>query len=101
MDALNSIWPSINFTVAHEEEDRSIIFLDLKTKVDSSMTFEYEHRVKPTSSDRYLNFQYHCPISMKNNIVKMEAVRVIRSYSKLESIYPYLEKLRSNFIMSG
>ena len=99
--ALNSIWPSINFTVVLEDNNRSIIFLELKIKVNEDGSIGHEHHVKPTSSGKYLNYQSHCPMSMKNNIIKMEAIRVIKNCSNIEDIYHHLDNLRNNFIASG
>ena len=101
MQALNNLWPSINFTVELEDNNRSITFLELRITINKDGSFKHEHHTKPTSSGKYLHFQSHCPMSMKSNIVKMEAVRVINNCSEIEDIYPHLNKLRDNFINSG
>ena len=97
----NSLWPSITFTVELEDINRTITFLELKIKINEHGALEYQHQVKATSSGRYVNFQSHCPMSMKSNIVKMEASRVINNCSNIEDIYPHLNNLGDNFIMSG
>ena len=53
------------------------------------------------SSGKYLNFESHCPMAMKYNIVKMEATRVISNCSNIKDMYPHLNNLRNNFIKSG
>ena len=75
--------------------------MDLKIKVDETLELQHEHYVKPTSSHRYLHYQSHSPMSIKMNIIKTEANRIISNCSTLEPIYSHLEKLKEAFIQSG
>ena len=98
---LNNIWAGLNFTHVIEDENRTIIFLDLKISINSSYKIQYEHYVKPTSSRRYLHYESHNPISMKRNIVKMETQRIIKNCSDINNIYKHLDNLKISFINSG
>ena len=101
MEYLNRIWPGLKFIPMMEDDNRTIIFLDLKLSINASLRLKYEHYVKPTSSRRYLHYNSHNPISMKTNIIKMETKRIIRNCSDLNDIYPHIDNLKNAFINSG
>ena len=98
---LNDIWSGLNFIPVLEDINKTIIFLDLKIYIDSTFKIQYEHYVKPTSSRRYLHFDSHNPMSMKTNIVRMEAERIIKNCSEIKNIYNHLDNLKMAFENSG
>ena len=66
---INSIRPSIKFTV-ETEKDGSLPFLDtLVSRGDSGMLSFSVYR-KPTHTDRYLHFNSHHPTHVKRGLVK-------------------------------
>ena len=64
---INSIRPSIKFTV-ETEKDGSLPFLD--TLVWDSGTLSFNVYRKPTHTDRYLHFSSHHPTHLKRGLVK-------------------------------
>ena len=101
LQKLNSTWETLKFVPTYESEDRSIVFLDVKIRADENLELHHEHYVKPTSSHRYLHYQSHSPISIKINIIRTEASRIIRNCSSLGPIYSHLEELKAALIASG
>ena len=101
LEGLNNVWDSINCVPSCEDENKSIIFLDIKVSIDENWEIQHTHYVKPTSSNTYLHFLSHSPMSTKINIIKTEADRIIRNCSKLEFIYDHLENLKTALIKSG
>ena len=95
---LNSIWPTLNFT--YEEEENNIInVLDLKIiRNKDNMTFAFHQ--KSTHSGTYLNYNSHCSMSIKTNIIFTETKRIINAHSNKDHIWPDLEKLKDHLINS-
>ena len=84
-----------------EDENRAVTFLDTVISIDENMDLQHNHYVKPTSSNTYLHYTSHSPMSTKINIIRTDAARVIRNCSKLSFIYGHLENLKEAFIKSG
>ncbi len=70
LDHLNSVRPSIKFTMESEENGK-LPFLDslLKRGSDGMLTSTVYR--KPTHTDKYLNFRSHHPDHVKRGIVRM------------------------------
>ena len=98
LENLNSIWPSLNFTY-EEEENGLITFLDLKISRNIN-SLSYSFHQKETHSGTYLNFNSHCSMSIKTNIIFTEAKRIIKNHSNQENIWPDLEKLKDHLLNS-
>ena len=83
LDHLNSVRPSIKFTM-ELEEGGSIHFLDTRVtrKVEGKQDITVNS--KPTYTDRYLYFNYHHPIRVKKGLVRCLYDR-IRSITKEKS----------------
>ena len=69
LNHLNSIRPSIKFTM-ELEEDGSILFLDTRVtrKVEGKLDITVYR--KPTHTDRYLHFRSHHPTHVKKGLVR-------------------------------
>ena len=68
-DHMNSIWPSIQFTM-EKEQDNKLPFLDvLVTHTHSEQGFRSSVYHKPTFTGQYLNFNSHHPYNVKKGIV--------------------------------
>ena len=98
-ESLNKLWPTINFT--HEySTDEKLTFLDMKTTlIDGKI--EYEFHQKETHSGKYLDFEAHCSMSTKINIIKSETKRILNNCSQKSLAWPHLEKLKENLISSN
>ena len=68
--ALESPWDTVKFTY-DIEKDGKITFLDMVIK-RSNGTISYEFFQKATHSGTYLDYNSHCPIIIKINIIKNE-----------------------------
>jgi hypothetical protein len=66
---LNSLCPSIQFTVEHESDTRTLAFLDCNVSWNNYHFVTQVHH-KPTQSDRYLNFDSAHPLSMKRSVIR-------------------------------
>ena len=98
---LNSIWPTLNFIPAFENENREIVFLELKIKIDEEGLLHYEHYKKPTSNYKYLHFESHTPLNTKMNIIRTETSRIIRNCSDIKDIYKHINEMKNGFLSSG
>ena len=100
VNRLNACWPGLTFVLTPEQEDWSIVFLDLRiTRLPSSLKTSFYR--KETHSGTYLHFSSHCPIIQKMNIVKNETRRIIANCSHRPDADPHLSGLRSNLLNSG
>ena len=74
---LNSIHPSIQFTM-EEEEDRSLPFLDVLLERKSDGTVHTSVFRKPTNTDKYLDFRSHHPLSHKVSVIRTLYSRAVK-----------------------
>ena len=88
-ESLNSIWPTLNFTHEYSENEK-LTFLDMKTTLKESK-IEYEFYQKPTHSGKYLDYEAHCSMSTKINIIKSEAKRILNNCSYKSLSWPHLK----------
>ena len=71
LDHINSIDPSIKFTVEGNQENGAIPFLDtlVKPEADNSLSIRVYH--KPTHTDQYLQWDSHHNLSAKYSVIGM------------------------------
>lgn len=62
LDHLNSVEPSIHFTVEEESEGK-LLFLDVLLQRDPDGSISTIVYRKPKHTDRYLNFASHHPLA--------------------------------------
>ena len=76
LDHINSIDPSIKFTVKGNQENGAIPFLDtlVKSEADNSLSIRVYH--KPTHTDQYLQWDSHHNLSAKYSVTGTLAHRV-------------------------
>ena len=68
LDHVNSIWPSIQFTM-EKEQDNKLPFLDVLVTC-TEQGFRSSVYRKPTFTGQYLNFNSHHPYTVKKGIVR-------------------------------
>ena len=77
-ETLNSLCPTIGFTLERESEQRTLPFLDCCVKVDEQNKFRVSIYRKPTHSDLYLNYLSAHPQCIKRSMVSSLAQRLER-----------------------
>ena len=96
-EALNSVWPSVNFTCEMPASGK-LNFLDLTIEVRKTGEITHQHYQKPTASGRYLHHDAHCSLVTKTNIIRSETRRIIRNCKYKEESWPHLETLKQNLV---
>ena len=81
LDYLNSVRPSIRFTV-EVEKDRGLPFLDTLLQMRKDDGLDVTVYRKPTHTDQYLDFRSHHPSHVKRGLVKC-------LYDRASSVVPY------------
>ena len=69
MDHINSIDPSIKFTVKGNQENRAIPFLDTLVKPEADNSLSIKVYCKPTHTDQYLQWDSHHNLSAKYSVI--------------------------------
>ena len=95
-ELLNSVWDSLNFTHELPEND-AISFLDTKIKLRGT-ELVYEFYQKTTHSGRYLDYESHCSMITKTNIIRSEARRILQNCKYRDSANKHLEALMDNLV---
>ena len=96
---LDSINPSIKFTVEYENENGVLPFLDiLITKTIDKFTFGWHH--KDTWCGSMLHFNSFVPFSWKRGLLKGYKYRLLRICSS-ENLTPAIEELTEVFTRNG
>ena len=94
LDHVNSIWPSIQFTM-EKEQDNKLPFLDvLVTRTEQG--FRSSVYRKPTFTVQYLNFNSHHPYTVKKRIVRCLKHRVKIISSDTDACQEEMISLRHN-----
>ncbi|XP_066017917.1 uncharacterized protein [Pocillopora verrucosa] len=81
---LNSVEPSIQFTL-EREKDGHLPFLDLNVSRGVQGNLKTSVYRKPTQNYKYLAFDSHHPISLKKSVAKTSSTRAVCLPSSLES----------------
>ena len=81
LDYLNSVRPSIRFTV-EVEKDGGLPFLDTLLQMREDDGLDVTVYRKPTHTDQYLDFHSHHPSHVKRGLVKC-------LYDRASSVVPY------------
>ena len=100
LDHLNSIEPSIQFTV-ELENDGCLPFLDVKIEraLDGSLSTSVFR--KPTHTDQYLNFASHHPLSHKKSVVRTPITRATTHSSSQQNKTHELNRVCSVLCWNG
>ena len=70
LEHINSLHPSIKFTLEMQKEDKTIPFLDVLLIIQEDGSLGHKVYRKPTHTDRYLHYNsFHHP-SIKNSVCK-------------------------------
>ena len=75
---LNTIHPTIKFTIEHTTDTGSLSFLDTKICISESGEYTSELFVKPMASPVIIHFLSALPMSTKKNTVRSQMLRAIR-----------------------
>ena len=81
---LNSVEPSIQFTL-EREKDRHLPFLDLNVYIGEQGSLETSVYCNPSHTDKYLAFDSHYSICLKNSMAKTLIMRADCLPSSLDS----------------
>ena len=69
LDDINSIDPSIKFTVEGNKENGAIPFLDILVKPEADNSLSIRVYCKPTHTDQYLQWDSHHSLSAKYSVI--------------------------------
>ena len=75
---LNSVHPTIRFTIEHTGESGVLAFLDTKISISESGTYSSELYVKPMASPVKIHFSSALPMSTKKNTLRSQMLRACR-----------------------
>lgn len=76
LTALNNYNKDIQFTVEKEDKNKQINFLDTTITRDDNNKIKFKWFIKPTASQRYINYFSYCPLKYKLNLVKTLTHRI-------------------------
>ena len=75
---LNSVHPTIKFTIEHTGDSGELAFLDTKISISESGSYSSELYVKPMASPVIIHFRSALPMSTKKNAVRSQMLRAVR-----------------------
>ena len=100
LEHINSLYPSIKFTLEMLKEDKTIPFLDVLLILQEDGSLGHKVYRKPTHTDSYLHYNsFHHP-SIKNFVFKTLINRA-KTICEVSNIRCELEQLRSVLKMNG
>ena len=99
LEHINSLHPSIKFTLEMQKEDKTIPFLDVLSVIQEDGSLGHKVYRKPTHTDRNLPNSFHHP-SIKNSVCKTLINRA-KTICEVDNIERELEHLRSVLKMNG
>ena len=77
-DFLNTVHPTIKFTIEHTADSGALPFLDTKISISESGDYTTELYVKPMASPVIIHFSSALPMTTKKNAVRSQMLRAIR-----------------------
>ena len=101
---LNSLHPTVKFTLDHSGVDKGVAFLDTMVTVEersNGTKIETELYIKPTNSGIVLHFKSAHPTSMKHNIARNQFRRAIRNSSNAIKERRSVDKIRDLLLQNG
>ena len=100
LEHINSLHPSIKFTLEMPKEDKTIPFLDELLIIQEDGSLGHKVYRKPTHTDRYLHYNsFHHP-GIKNSVCKTLINRA-KIICEVDNIEGELKHLRSVLKMNG
>ena len=72
---LNTIHPTIKFTIEHTGDTGFLVFLDTKISISETRTYTSELYVKPMASPVIIHYRSALPIRTKKNAVHSQLLR--------------------------
>ena len=75
---LNTVHPTIKFTLEHTGDTGVLAFLDTKISVSESGAYSSELYIKPMASPVIIHYRSALPMSTKKNTVRSQMLRAIR-----------------------
>ena len=98
---INSIEPSIQFDVEHENND-TLSFLDTNvTRASNHLYYDVSTGIKPTDKRLFYNFNSFVPVSFKNNLMSTLIFRVFSIASSYIIFDENLQTLKTKFLKNG
>ena len=98
---LNTIHPTIKFTIEHSGDTGELAFLDSKIVISASGNYSSELYVKPMASPVIINFHSALPMRTKKNTVRSQMLRAIRLSSPGLPRARSLKTMEDLFIKNG
>ena len=78
LNFINSLEPTIRFTIENEDDRKSLTFLDVKIERKNDMSFQTSYFSKLSNTDRLLNFSSNHPIAQKKSVINSLFTRIDR-----------------------
>ena len=75
---LNTVHPTIKFTLEHTGDTGVLAFLDTKISISESGAYSSELYIKPMASPVIIHYRSALPMSTKKNTVRSQMLRAIR-----------------------
>ena len=75
---LNTIHPTMKFTIEHTGDSGVLAFLDTKISISESGTYTSELYIKPMASPVIIHYRSALPMSTKKNTVRSQLLRAVR-----------------------
>ena len=98
---LNTIHPTIKFTIEHTGDAGVLAFLDTKITISESGTYFSELYVKPMAAPVIIHFNSALPMSTKKNAVRSQILRAIRVSSPGLPRARSLQIIENLFLQNG
>ena len=98
---LNSVHPSIKFTLEHSANTGFIPFLDTKIHISSSGQYSTELFVKPMAAPVIIHFRSAQPMSTKRNTLRSQLIRAVRLSSPGDPRTRSIKTVEKLFLENG
>ena len=98
---LNSIHPTIRFTIEHTGDTGVLSFLDTQISISESGAYTSELYMKPMASPVIIHYNSALPMSTKKNAIRSQMLRAIRVSSPGLTRARSLQKIQELFLKNG